>query len=57
MVAMKELTLQQQEQINGGGAITIIIYCILGASVYKIIKSSKGRISIPNLIHLEWKQA
>ena len=27
---MKELTLQQQEQINGGGAITIIIYCILG---------------------------
>lgn len=52
---MQELTLQQQEQINGGGVLTIIIYCVLGASVYKIIKSKKGRISIPRLIQLEWK--
>lgn len=52
---MKELTLQQQEQINGGGALTIIIYAILGATVYKIIKSKKGRVSVPRLIQIEWK--
>lgn len=52
---MKELSLQELEQINGGGVLTIIIYCILGAGAYKILKSKKGRISIPKLIQLEWK--
>lgn len=52
---MKELSLQELEQINGGGVLTVIIYCVLGAGVYKIIKAKKGRISIPRLIQLEWK--
>ncbi len=52
---MKELTLQQQCQVNGGGLATVIIYCIIGTGLYKIIKSKKGRISIPKLITLEWK--
>lgn len=52
---MKELTLQEQYEICGGSAIgTAIIYLLLGAGVYKIYKSKKGRISIPKLLQLEW---
>lgn len=52
---MRELTSVECQQINGGGVGTVIIYCIIGVGLYKIIKSSKGRISIPKLITLEWK--
>lgn len=53
---MKELSLQEMQEVNGGGVMTVIIYCILGVGAYKIIKSKRGRISIPRLIQLEWKQ-
>ena len=53
---MKELSLYEQCSISGGaGLSTALLYLILGAGVYKLLKSSKGRISIPRLIQLEWK--
>ena len=53
---MKELTLQQQYEIQGGSLIgTALIYLLLGAGIYKIWKSKKGRISIPRLINIEWR--
>lgn len=53
---MKELTLQQQCQIQGGSIIgTAIIYLLLGAGIYKIWSSKNGRISIPKLVSLEWR--
>ncbi|MCD7840556.1 MAG: hypothetical protein LUG46_08040 [Erysipelotrichaceae bacterium] len=53
---MKELTMQEQFELTGGSAIgTIIIYLLLGAGLYKVIKSSSGKLSIPKLISTEWK--
>lgn len=53
---MKELTLQQQCEIQGGSLVaTALLYLILGAAAYKIIKSKKGRISLPRLISIEWR--
>lgn len=41
-VNMKELTLQQQCEIQGGSLIaTALLYLILGAAAYKIIKSKR----------------
>ena len=54
---MKELSLQQQYEITGGSAIgTALLYLLLGAGLYKIYKSKRGRISIPKLIQLEWRE-
>lgn len=54
---MKELTIQQQYEISGGSAIgTAILYLLLGAGLYKIYKSKRGRISIPRLLQLEWTE-
>ena len=53
---MKELTLQEQYEIIGGVALTTaVLYLILGTALYKIYKSKKGRVSIPKLIQLEWR--
>ncbi len=53
---MKELSLEEQFQFTGGSAVgTIIIYLLLGVGLYKVIKSSSGKLSIPNLISTEWK--
>jgi len=53
---MKELTLEQQYQIQGGSFIgTAIVYLLLGAGIYKLYYSKKGRISIPKLVSLEWR--
>ena len=53
---MKELTLQQQYETCGGSLLTTaLIYLLLGTGLYKIYKSKKGRISIPKLLQLEWK--
>ena len=53
---MKELSLYEQCSISGGSGLSAaLLYLILGAGLYKIIMSSKGRISIPRIIQLEWK--
>ena len=53
---MKELSMYEQCVISGGSGLSAaLIYLILGAGIYKILMSSKGRISIPRLIQLEWK--
>jgi hypothetical protein len=55
-IDMKELTLQEQYEIQGGSLIgTALIYLLLGAGIYKIWKSKKGRISIPRLVNIEWR--
>ncbi len=52
---MRELTLSEQYEIQGGSMISsTLIYLLLGASVYKLWKSKRGRISIPRLIQIEW---
>lgn len=52
---MKELTLQQQLETSGGSVIgSALLYLLLGAGLYKLYKSKKGRISIPRLLQLEW---
>jgi len=52
---IKELNLQEQCEIQGGGLIgTAIIYLLLGCRVYKLIRSSKKYISVPRLVKLEW---
>ncbi|MEG0277285.1 MAG: hypothetical protein RR630_09665 [Coprobacillus sp.] len=52
---MKELSLNEQYTIQGGGFIlTGLFYLLLGAGLYKIITSKRGRISVPRLIQLEW---
>ena len=53
---MKELTLQEQYEIQGVSLVgTALLYLLLGAGIYKIWKSKKGRISIPRLINIEWR--
>lgn len=53
---MKELTLQQQYEAQGGSIIgTAIIYILIGAGIYKIYKSTRGRISLPRLVTIEWR--
>ena len=55
-IIMKELTLQEQYEIQGGSLVgTALLYLLLGAGIYKIWKSKKGRISIPRLINIEWR--
>lgn len=52
---MRELTLQEQYDIQGGSFIgTALLYLLLGAGVYKIWKSKRGRISLPRIIQIEW---
>ena len=52
---MRELTEIQQCEIQGGSMIaTGIIYILIGAGIYKIIRSKRGRVSIPRLVSIEW---
>ncbi len=54
---MRELSLREQQDIYGGSPIVqALLYILLGSGIYKIITSSKGRISIPKLLNIEWKQ-
>ena len=55
-IDMKELTLQEQYEIQGGSLIgTALIYLLLGAGIYNIWKSKKVRNSIPRLVNIEWR--
>lgn len=52
---MKELSVQEQCQIEGGSFIgAALLYLLLGAGIYKLYKSKRGRISIPRLVNIEW---
>lgn len=48
-VNMYELSVERQEQISGGSALTYIVYALLGIAGFKLLRSAKGR-----LITLEW---
>ncbi len=52
---MKELTVYEMENVDGGGMLTYFIYAAIGGAIYKIMTSSSGRISIPHLISFEWR--
>ena len=54
---MRELSVYEQQELCGGSPIVqALLYILLGSGIYKIITSNKGRISIPRLVNIEWKQ-
>ncbi len=52
---MNELQLSSQMEISGGGIGTVVFCVVIGAAVYKMVRSSAGRISIPRIISIEWR--
>ncbi|MCD7949345.1 MAG: hypothetical protein LUG12_03655, partial [Erysipelotrichaceae bacterium] len=51
-----ELSLMDQFNLIGGTRISaFIIYTLIKAGLYKVIKSTSGRILIPKIISAEWK--
>ena len=50
-----ELQLSSQMEISGGGIGTVVFCVVIGAAVYKMVRSSTGRISIPRIISIEWR--
>lgn len=52
---MNELQLSSQMEISGGGVGTIVFCVVIGTAVYKMVKSTSGRISIPRIISIEWR--
>ena len=53
---MQELTMYELETTEGGASIvTGVIIVAIGAGIYKILSSTRGKISIPKLITLEWR--
>lgn len=55
-IYMKEIPLKDQFDFIGGTSIkTIIVYTLLKAGLYKIIKSTSGKIFIPKIISAQWK--
>lgn len=51
---MYELSVERQEQINGGSALTYIVYALLGIAGLKLLRSAKCRLRLGRLITLEW---
>ncbi|MDD6712013.1 class IIb bacteriocin, lactobin A/cerein 7B family [Sharpea azabuensis] len=51
---MYELTEMEMQSINGGSALIYLIYVILGVGAYKLLRSKRGRMSLPRLIQIEW---
>ena len=53
--ALEKLQQDLQMEVNGGGVAGIIFFVVIGTAVYKMYKSSAGRISIPRIISIEWR--
>ncbi|WP_294578584.1 hypothetical protein [uncultured Thomasclavelia sp.] len=52
---MNELQQAMQMDITGGSVAGVIFFVVIGTAVYKMYKSSAGRISIPRIISIEWR--
>lgn len=52
---MNELQQCSQMEVSGGGIIGVVFCVIVGTAVYKMYRSSAGRVSIPRLISIEWR--
>lgn len=52
---MQELSLASQMEIQGGSATGWFLCIVIGTAIYKVFRSSKGRVSIPRLISIEWQ--
>ncbi len=53
---MKRLSKKDQYDFIGGTSISaVIIYTLLKAGLYKIVKSTSGKIFIPKIISMQWK--
>ena len=50
---MYELSREKQEQINGGSALTYIVYALIGIAGLKIFRSSKGNLRFGRIIKLK----
>lgn len=51
---MYELSIETQEQINGGSALTYIVYALLGIAGVKLLQSKKGRFKLGPYFTFEW---
>lgn len=51
---MYKLSVERQEQISGGSALTYIVYALLGIAGLNLLRSAKGRLRLGRLITLEW---
>ena len=55
---MQELTMQELETCEGGTSIvTGLIIIAIGAGIYKIMTSTRGKLSVPKLISFEWRNS
>lgn len=52
---MQPLSRAELQEVDGGSFLTVILYVAIGGAIYKIITSSAGRLSIPNIISIEWR--
>lgn len=51
---MHEMELSSQMETQGGSIAFWVGTIIMGTAIYKLIRSARGRVSIPRLITLEW---
>lgn len=52
---MQPLSRAELQEVDGGSFLTVILYVAIGGAIYKIITSNAGRLSIPNIISIEWR--
>ncbi len=52
---MCELTTLEMQELEGGSILTGLIYVAIGAGIYKILTTTRGKITITKLITLEWR--
>ena len=50
---MYELSREKQEQINGGSALTYIVYALIGIAGLKLIRSSNGYLRFGRIIMMK----
>lgn len=52
---MNELQQNMQMEITGGSVSGFFFCVVIGTAIYKMYRSSAGRISIPRIISIEWR--
>lgn len=50
---MYELSRERQEQINGGSALTYIVYALLGIAGVKLLRASRGYLRFGRIIMMK----
>lgn len=52
---MNELQQCSQMEVSGGGLVGVVFCVVVGTAVYKMYRSTSGRVSIPRIISIEWR--